>query len=94
MNVVVDSGVFSAVRAEVPPTPYSDIVEQLVGHRLLLATVTIAELRYGPLNAGWSSARRDRLEEDLRRRSPWCRRRIYPMRWYSGSVQKAQAVSM
>lgn len=66
MNVLVDTGVFSAARADVPPAPYTDVVEQLVGHRLLLATVTIAELRYGALNAGWSSARKNRLEEDLR----------------------------
>lgn len=37
----------------------------MAGHQLFLAAVTVSELRYGALVAGWGETRRGRLEESL-----------------------------
>lgn len=37
----------------------------MAGHQLILAAVTVAELRYGGLFAGWGDQRRQRLEESI-----------------------------
>lgn len=37
----------------------------MAGNQLLLAAVTVSELRYGALVAGWGEARRRRLEEAI-----------------------------
>ena len=38
----------------------------MTGNQIFLAAVTVSELRYGALVAGWSDARRARLEESIR----------------------------
>jgi len=38
----------------------------MTGHQIFLAAVTVSELRYGALVAGWGAARRQRLEESIR----------------------------
>lgn len=38
----------------------------MTGNQIFLAAVTVSELRYGALVAGWAAARRQRLEESLR----------------------------
>lgn len=38
----------------------------MAGHQIFLAAVTVSELRYGALVAGWGEARRDRLEQSIR----------------------------
>lgn len=37
----------------------------MAGNQLFLAAVTVSELRYGALVAGWGDARRQRLEESI-----------------------------
>lgn len=37
----------------------------MAGHQIFLAAVTVAELRYGALVAGWGSQRRQRLEQSI-----------------------------
>jgi predicted nucleic acid-binding protein len=34
-------------------------------HQIFLAAVTVAELRYGALVAGWGTSRRERLEQSI-----------------------------
>lgn len=38
----------------------------MAGHQIFLASVTVSELRYGALVAGWGEARRERLEGSIR----------------------------
>jgi predicted nucleic acid-binding protein len=58
--VVVDTNVFSApLRAT---SPLADLYRRhLVGQRLVIATQTLAELRYGVLRAGWGERRLEQL---------------------------------
>jgi predicted nucleic acid-binding protein len=63
VKLVVDTGVFSASLSRRVST-LSPLVEQLSGNQLFLASVTVAELRFGALVAGWGDARR-RLEEGI-----------------------------
>lgn len=37
----------------------------MAGHQVFLAAVTVAELRYGALVAGWGDQRRQRLEHSI-----------------------------
>ncbi len=37
----------------------------MAGNQVFLAAVTVSELRYGALVAGWGVARRERLEESI-----------------------------
>jgi tRNA(fMet)-specific endonuclease VapC len=37
----------------------------MAGNQLFLAAVTVAELRYGALVAGWGDQRRQRLEQSI-----------------------------
>ncbi len=37
----------------------------MAGNQIFLAATTVSELRYGALVAGWSEARRERLEESI-----------------------------
>jgi len=64
VNLVVDTGVFSASLSRRVST-LSPLVQRLSGNQLFLASVTIAELRFGALVAGWGDARRQRLEEGI-----------------------------
>jgi predicted nucleic acid-binding protein len=60
--LLADTGVFSAAydtRGRVGP---NDITAILVRQTVLLAEVTVAELRYGAIRAGWGPARRARQE--------------------------------
>lgn len=38
----------------------------MAGHQVFLAAVSVSELRYGSLVAGWGAARRERLEQVIR----------------------------
>jgi predicted nucleic acid-binding protein len=64
VKLVVDTGVFSASLSRRVST-LSPLVERLSGNQLFLASVTVAELRFGALVAGWGDARRQRLEEGI-----------------------------
>jgi predicted nucleic acid-binding protein len=63
--VLVDTNVFSA-----PLRPSGPLValyrRHLVGHRLVIATQTLAELRYGALRAGWGERRLTQLAHLVR----------------------------
>ncbi|MBI2711112.1 MAG: PIN domain-containing protein [Actinobacteria bacterium] len=37
----------------------------MAGHQIFLAAVTVSELRYGALVAGWGEARRNRLDQSI-----------------------------
>ena len=63
--VVVDTGVFGA---DLSPTskPLADLyADVLAGRNILISFVTVAELRYGALRAGWGAKRRNELEETI-----------------------------
>ena len=38
----------------------------MAGHQVFIAAVSVSELRYGALVAGWAQPRRDRLEQAIR----------------------------
>lgn len=60
--VVVDTGVFGA---DLSPSskPLADrYADMLTGRNILISFVTVAELRYGALRAGWGAKRRNDLE--------------------------------
>lgn len=65
MNLVVDTGVFSATLGGRGRQRLDSYVTRLIGHQLFIATQTVAELRFGALVAGWGSARVGRLEESI-----------------------------
>ena len=65
MKLVVDTGVFSASLSHRPQPSTSPYVEKLSGNQLFLASVTVVELRFGALVAGWGEARRFRLEQGI-----------------------------
>ena len=63
--VVVDTGVFGA---DLSPSskPLADLyADVLAGRNILISFVTVAELRYGALRAGWGAKRRNELEETI-----------------------------
>ncbi len=65
MKLVVDTGVFSASLSSRLQATTSPHLEKLSGNQLFLASVTVAELRFGALVAGWGEARRQRLEQGI-----------------------------
>lgn len=62
MRLVVDTGVFSAALSARRRPLLAGHVARLTGNQVFLAAVTVAELRYGALVAGWGPARRAQLE--------------------------------
>lgn len=56
MRVVVDTGVFSASLSRRRPR-FETQIALMTGHQIFLAAVTVSELRYGALVAGWGEAR-------------------------------------
>ena len=65
MRVLVDTGVFSASLSQRRRVGLERKIALMSGHQIFLAAVTVAELRYGALVAGWGEARRQRLEETV-----------------------------
>ena len=65
MRILVDTGVFSASISRRRRARFEPQVGLMVGHQIFLATVTVAELRYGGLVAGWGEQRRERLEQSI-----------------------------
>ena len=60
--VVVDTGVFGA-DLSASSRPLADAYAELLsGRAILISFVTVAELRYGALRAGWGPKRRGELE--------------------------------
>lgn len=62
MRIVVDTGVFSASVSRRRRERFESQVASMAGNQVFLAAVTVAELRYGALVAGWGPPRRERLE--------------------------------
>ena len=65
MRLVVDTGIFSASLSPRRRPRFVAEVALLAGNQVFLAAVTVSELRYGALVAGWGEARRERLEESI-----------------------------
>lgn len=66
MRIVVDTGVFSASISRRRRQRLEDKVALMADNQVLLAAVTVSELRYGVLVAGWGAARRERVEQVIR----------------------------
>lgn len=65
MRIVADTGVFSASLGRWPPPGFDHKVRLMSGKQVFLAAMTVAELRYGVLAAGWGDNRRSRLEQSI-----------------------------
>jgi tRNA(fMet)-specific endonuclease VapC len=65
VRILVDTGVFSASISRRRRVRFDTQVGLMAGHQVFLAAVTVAELRYGALVAGWGDDRRRRLEESV-----------------------------
>ncbi|MBS1847187.1 MAG: PIN domain-containing protein [Actinobacteria bacterium] len=65
MIIVVDTGVFSAGLASKPRADLAPLAARMVGHQIVLAVQTVAELRYGALVVGWGPQRLKRLESSI-----------------------------
>lgn len=65
MRILVDTGVFSASISRRRRARFEPQVRPMAGHQIFLAAVTVAELRYGALVAGWGDQRRQRLEHSI-----------------------------
>ncbi len=65
MRVLVDTGVLSASLSRRRRVGFERKVALMSGHQIFLAAVTVAELRYGALVAGWGDTRRRHLEEAI-----------------------------
>ena len=65
MRILVDTGVFSASISRRRRVRFETQVGLMAGQQIFLAAVTVAELRYGALVAGWGDQRRDRLEQSI-----------------------------
>ena len=65
MRIVVDTGVFSASISRRRRQRFETKIALIAGNQIFLAATTVSELRYGALVAGWSEARRERLEESI-----------------------------
>lgn len=59
-TVLVDTNVFTARLRERSPLA-TEYAKHLFGQRIALAPQTVAEARYGALNANWGPARQERL---------------------------------
>lgn len=65
MRILVDTGVFSASLSRRRRAGLEAHVALMSGQQTFLAAVTVSELRYGALVAGWGEVRRLRLEESI-----------------------------
>jgi predicted nucleic acid-binding protein len=65
VRILVDTGVFSASISRRRRVRFESQVGLMAGHQIFLAAVTVAELRYGALVAGWGEQRRRRLEQSV-----------------------------
>jgi predicted nucleic acid-binding protein len=65
LRVVVDTGVFSASLSRRRRERFEPQIALMAGNQIFLAAVTVSELRYGALVAGWGDARRQRLEDSI-----------------------------
>ncbi len=65
MRILVDTGVFSASISRRRRARFEPQVNLMAGQQIFLAAVTVAELRYGALVAGWGDQRRQRLEQSI-----------------------------
>jgi tRNA(fMet)-specific endonuclease VapC len=65
VRIVVDTGIFSASLSRRRRSRFENQVGLIAGNQIFLAAVTVSELRYGALVAGWGEARRQRLEESI-----------------------------
>jgi predicted nucleic acid-binding protein len=65
VRVVVDTGVFSASLSRRRRPRFESQIGLMAGHQIFLAAVTVSELRYGALVAGWGEARRNGLDESI-----------------------------
>jgi len=65
VRILVDTGVFSASISRRRRARFEAHVGLMAGHQLFLAAVTVAEVRYGALVAGWGVHRRQRLEQSI-----------------------------
>ena len=62
-EILLDTGVFSTAISNRPPY---DFYEPFLANRFwLLSFATVAELRYGALNANWGDAKRQELERRI-----------------------------
>ena len=66
MRIVVDTCIFSASLSQLRRQGFITQVQLMAGNQIFLAAVTVSELRYGALVAGWGAQRRGRLEERIR----------------------------
>jgi predicted nucleic acid-binding protein len=65
VRIIVDTGVFSASISRRRRARFEPQVNLMAGQQIFLAAVTVAELRYGALVAGWGDQRRQRLEQSI-----------------------------
>ncbi len=65
MRLVVDTGVFSASLSRRRRDRFEAQLRLMAGNQIFLAAVSVSELRYGALVAGWAEPRRRRLEEAI-----------------------------
>jgi predicted nucleic acid-binding protein len=65
VRVIVDTGVFSASLSRRRRPRFEAQIGLMAGHQIFLAAVTVSELRYGALVAGWGEARRNGLDESI-----------------------------
>jgi len=65
VRIAVDTGVFSASISRRRRQRFETQIALMAGNQIVLAATTVSELRYGALVAGWSEARRERLEESI-----------------------------
>ncbi|MGY6501675.1 MAG: PIN domain-containing protein [Acidimicrobiales bacterium] len=65
MRLVVDTGIFSASLSRRRRANLEPQVQRMAGQQILLAAVTVSELRYGALVAQWGAPRRQQLEEAI-----------------------------
>jgi predicted nucleic acid-binding protein len=56
VRILVDTGVFSASISRRRRARFEPQLGLMSGHQVFLAAVTVAELRYGALVAGWGRA--------------------------------------
>jgi predicted nucleic acid-binding protein len=56
VRIVVDTGVFSASISRRRRQRFEPQIAMLAGQQVFLAAVTVSELRYGALVAGWGEA--------------------------------------
>jgi predicted nucleic acid-binding protein len=65
VRIVVDTGVFSASLSRRRRPRFEAQIGLMAGHQVFLAAITVSELRYRALVAGWGEARRNRLDESI-----------------------------